>query len=121
MCAQGRARPSLARLYNWRYKDLGDLPFVCSAPQFLRANAGFAYDFQFIDVPDYHGRGESEPVPYFYQVRSHVPCPCMQSPSAFLVLTLWNCPTPAMPTCFFCHDFLCVMVRAKYHRLLQIE
>lgn len=26
--AQGRARPSLARLYNWRYKELGDLPAV---------------------------------------------------------------------------------------------
>ncbi|KAK9283494.1 hypothetical protein L1049_011740 [Liquidambar formosana] len=37
--AQGRARPSLARLYNWRYRDLGDLPFVrrqlCSIEQML--------------------------------------------------------------------------------------
>lgn len=65
---QGRARPSLANLYNWRYKDLGDLPYVKSAPAFLRANAGFAYDFQFVDVGDHMGRGESEPVPYFYQV-----------------------------------------------------
>ncbi|CAK0785152.1 hypothetical protein CVIRNUC_008358 [Coccomyxa viridis] len=65
--AQGRARPTLAKLYNWRYEDLGDLPYVTTAPEFLRANPGFAHDFQFIDVPDYHGRGESEPVPHFYQ------------------------------------------------------
>ena len=68
ICAQGRARPSLAKLYNWRYEDLGDLPYVKTAPQFLRANPGFAHEFQFINVPDYQGRGESEPVPYFYQV-----------------------------------------------------
>ncbi len=37
-------------------------------PEFLRANAGFAYDYQFIDVGDYQGQGESCPVPYFYQV-----------------------------------------------------
>ncbi len=69
---QGRARPSLAKLYNWRYKDLGDLPNVLTGPQFLRANAGFAYDYQFIDVGDYQGQGESCPVPYFYQVRTGV-------------------------------------------------
>jgi len=65
---QGRARPSLATLYNWRYDDLGDLPYVKTAPEFLRANPGFAHDFQFINVPDYQGQGESEPVPHFYQV-----------------------------------------------------
>ena len=70
-CTQGRARPSLAKLYNWRYEDLGDLPYVKTAPDFLRANPGFAHDFQFIDVPDYQGQGESAPVPHFYQVR---PC-----------------------------------------------
>ena len=68
---QGRARPNLAKLYNWRYEDLGDLPYVKTASEFLRANPGFAYDFQFIDVPDYQGSGESAPVPYFFQVR---PC-----------------------------------------------
>ncbi len=26
--SQGRARPSLAALYNWRYDGLGDLPNV---------------------------------------------------------------------------------------------
>ncbi|GLI62109.1 hypothetical protein VaNZ11_004692 [Volvox africanus] len=65
--AQGRARPSLAQLYNWRYKALGDLPAVQQGPAFRAANPGFAFDFQLVDVPDYLGRGESEPVPYFYQ------------------------------------------------------
>ncbi|KAL3732608.1 hypothetical protein ACJRO7_029278 [Eucalyptus globulus] len=65
--AQGRARPSIAKLYNWRYRDLGDLPFLKEAAIFHRANAGFTYDYQLIDVPDYHGRGESAPSPWFYQ------------------------------------------------------
>ncbi len=55
---QGRARASLAKLYNWRYKALGDLPAVQALPAFRAANAGFAFDYQFIDVPDYLGRGE---------------------------------------------------------------
>ena len=75
---QGRARPALAKLYNWRYEGLGDLPYVTTAPEFLRANPGFAHDFQFIDVPDYQGRGESEPVPHFYQV-PHSHCLCISS------------------------------------------
>lgn len=65
--AQGRARPSIAKLYNWRYRDLGDLPYVKEEPIFHRANAGFSYDYQLIDVPDYQGRGESAPSPWFYQ------------------------------------------------------
>ena len=32
-------------------------------------NPGFFFDFQLIDVPDFNGVGESEPNPYFYQVR----------------------------------------------------
>ncbi|KAI4720963.1 P-loop containing nucleoside triphosphate hydrolase protein [Aureobasidium sp. EXF-10727] len=64
---QGRARPSLAELYKWRYPTLGNLPLVTSSPQFLQANAGFAYDYQFIDVPDYKGKGETEPSPHFIQ------------------------------------------------------
>lgn len=65
--AQGRARPSLAKLYNWRYRDLGDLPFVLEEPVFNRANSGFSYEYQLIDVPDFHGKGESAPSPWFYQ------------------------------------------------------
>jgi intron-binding protein aquarius len=63
---QGRARPSIAELYNWRYKKLGNLPNV-QQDSFVAANAGFVYDYQLIDVQDYEGRGESEPNPYFYQ------------------------------------------------------
>lgn len=36
-------------------------------PAFKAANAGLAFDYQFIDVPDFKGRGESEPAPYYYQ------------------------------------------------------
>jgi intron-binding protein aquarius len=64
---QGRARPSLAELYKWRYPTLGNLLLVTSSPQFLQANAGFAFDYQFIDVPDYKGKGETEPSPHFIQ------------------------------------------------------
>lgn len=65
--AQGRARPSLAKLYNWRYEALGDLPNVTQQERFRKANAGLAYDYQFIDTPDFEGRGETVPVPYFFQ------------------------------------------------------
>ncbi|RFU35852.1 hypothetical protein B7463_g493, partial [Scytalidium lignicola] len=64
---QGRARPSIASLYQWRYRNLGNLPLVYTSPEFQTANAGFKYDFQFIQVPDYKGRGESEPTPHFIQ------------------------------------------------------
>lgn len=43
--AQGRARPSIAKLYNWRYKDLKDLPVVCTAKPYQHANAGFAFPY----------------------------------------------------------------------------
>ncbi|KAK7100268.1 RNA helicase aquarius-like [Littorina saxatilis] len=65
--AQGRARASIASLYNWRYKRLGSLPHVITLPQFRLANAGFMFDFQLINVCDFNGVGESEPNPYFYQ------------------------------------------------------
>lgn len=64
---QGRARPSLAELYKWRYPRLGNLPIVLTMPEFLTANAGFRYDYQFINVPDYKGKGEMEPTPHFIQ------------------------------------------------------
>lgn len=64
---QGRARASIAKLYQWRYPNLGNLPDIESSPEFQIANAGFKYDYQFIDVPDYKGRGESEPTPHFIQ------------------------------------------------------
>lgn len=64
---QGRARPSIADLFRWRYKQLGDLPIVETAQQFKHANAGFQFEYQFINVPDYQGTGEREPSPHFIQ------------------------------------------------------
>jgi len=65
--AQGRARADLASLYTWRYKNLSNLPHVLAQPEFNRANPGFAYNFQMINVEDYEGHGEMEPTPYYYQ------------------------------------------------------
>ena len=64
---QGRARPSIAQLYRWRYPGLGNLPVVENSPEFKLANAGLRYDYQFINVPDYRGQGEREPSPHFIQ------------------------------------------------------
>ncbi|KAG7140204.1 RNA helicase aquarius like protein [Verticillium longisporum] len=47
---QGRARPAIANF-----------------DEFLKANAGFKFDYQFINVPDYKGKGEAEPTPHFIQ------------------------------------------------------
>ena len=69
---QGRARPEIAALYSWRYAgaaaELGDLPAVSSLPMYRTANAGFVHTTQAVDVPDFNGKGESCPTPYFYQV-----------------------------------------------------
>ncbi len=45
-----------------------------TAVPYTRANAGFAHNFQLINVQDLNGIGESQPQPYFYQVRG---CACM--------------------------------------------
>lgn len=64
---QGRARSSIAELTHWRYPSLGNLPAVEALPEFQQANAGLRYDYQFINVPDYKGRGETTPSPHFIQ------------------------------------------------------
>ena len=64
---QGRARPSMAELYKWRYPGLRNLPNVLSESEYLQANAGFRYDYQFIEVHDYKGSGESQPTPHYFQ------------------------------------------------------
>ncbi|KAL9180433.1 hypothetical protein ACHAXT_008403 [Thalassiosira profunda] len=64
---QGRARPDIARLYSWRYDDLGDLEHVSTLDTFQKANAGLAHTYQLINVDDFEGRGESTPTAYFYQ------------------------------------------------------
>jgi intron-binding protein aquarius len=65
--AQGRARGDIADLYHWRYPNLTSLPYVSETPEFIYANAGLRFDYQFIDVPDYKGKGETEPTPHFIQ------------------------------------------------------
>jgi len=65
--AQARARPSIASLYSWRYPTLTSLPVVSSGNEFIQANAGFRYTYQFIDVQQYKGRGESNPSSHFVQ------------------------------------------------------
>ena len=64
---QGRCRPSIAELYKWRYQNLGNLPNVLNSPEYSTGNAGFRYDFQFINVPEYRGVGETQPSPHFIQ------------------------------------------------------
>ncbi|KAJ9442416.1 Pre-mRNA-splicing factor cwf11 [Diplonema papillatum] len=61
--AQGRMRSELGDLFRWRYKDLQDLPHVKQVSEFQKANAGFTYTHQFIDV---EGK-ETEPQEHFYQ------------------------------------------------------
>ena len=64
---QGRARSSICELYKWRYKKLDDLHHVKEWPEYRRANPGFVFDYQLINVENFNGVGESEPNPYFYQ------------------------------------------------------
>ncbi|VDM99005.1 unnamed protein product, partial [Thelazia callipaeda] len=64
---QGRARAEIADLYNWRYEHLGNLPHIEALPEYQRANPGFAFNYQLIDVPNFNGIGETTPSPYFYQ------------------------------------------------------
>lgn len=65
--AQGRCRPSICELFKWRYKNMGNLQHVLEQEEYKRANAGFRFDYQLIDVQDFHGQGESEPQPFYYQ------------------------------------------------------
>ena len=52
---------------NCRYKCLGNLPHVLREDSFVKANGGFSFDYQLIDVGDHNGVGESQPSPFFYQ------------------------------------------------------
>ncbi|KAJ1819317.1 hypothetical protein LPJ60_003838 [Coemansia sp. RSA 2675] len=58
---QARARPEIASLYRWRYRELEDLGSVVGG--FPSKNAGFASTFQFVNLAG----EESEPSRYFYQ------------------------------------------------------
>jgi intron-binding protein aquarius len=50
---QGRSRPEIARLFSWRYDDLGDLGHVSTKDVFKRANTGLALPYQLINVEDF--------------------------------------------------------------------
>lgn len=65
--AQGRSRSSLCSLFRWRYNNLKDLEHVINEKIYLKANAGFSFEYQFVNVEDQNGVGEIEPIPYFYQ------------------------------------------------------
>ena len=65
--AQGRSRPSLAALWNWRYDQLLNLPVTTHSPAYLQANPGLLLEYQLINVEDYQGQGESTPSPFYYQ------------------------------------------------------
>eukprot|EP01054_Gregarina_sp_Poly1_P003339 Gregarina_sp_Poly_1__3338@NODE_195_length_11596_cov_85_481395_g174_i0_p1_GENE_NODE_195_length_11596_cov_85_481395_g174_i0NODE_195_length_11596_cov_85_481395_g174_i0_p1_ORF_typecomplete_len1544_score255_12Aquarius_N/PF16399_5/7e117AAA_11/PF13086_6/2_9e31AAA_12/PF13087_6/9_7e21AAA_30/PF13604_6/1_3e07AAA_30/PF13604_6/0_00056AAA_19/PF13245_6/2_7e10ResIII/PF04851_15/2_2e05ResIII/PF04851_15/2_3e03UvrDhelicase/PF00580_21/2_3e05Terminase_6/PF03237_15/0_0013Terminase_6/PF03237_15/5_9e02DEAD/PF00270_29/0_ len=64
--AQGRCRSRLADLFRWRYRfpPLRDLPLISEGREFLLANPGLAFNFQFVDVP--HGE-ERCLSPHYYQ------------------------------------------------------
>jgi len=64
--SQGRARPEIASLYDWRYGGLKALPNT-SEGSYATANGGLLHTTQFINVGDHEGRGENCPTPYFYQ------------------------------------------------------
>jgi len=63
--AQGRMRPELAQLWNWRYESLLDLPLTLTDERFARANCGMAHEYQVVDLGE--ESVESCPQPYFYQ------------------------------------------------------
>ena len=50
---QGRARPDIARLYSWRYDNLGDLGHVSTRDAYKKANTGLAHTFQLINVEEF--------------------------------------------------------------------
>ena len=86
---QGRSRPTIAELFRWRYQDLKDFEHVkvCgplhmsqeaariqphllpqASEEYATANAGFAHEYQMVNVEDFEGTGEMQPSPFFYQV-----------------------------------------------------
>lgn len=46
---------------------MGDLTKVVTRNEYALANAGFAHEFQLVNVEDLNGQGENQPTPYFYQ------------------------------------------------------
>ena len=63
---QGRCRESILELFQWKYEKLMSLPAV-SLGDYSKMNCGFLYEYQFIDVKEFQGVGETCPNPHFYQ------------------------------------------------------
>ena len=61
---QGGLRPSLGQLVQWAHPEWTP---VGDDERFKLANAGFAFEYQWINVPDYKQVGESFPRRGFYQ------------------------------------------------------
>ncbi|KXS09989.1 P-loop containing nucleoside triphosphate hydrolase protein [Gonapodya prolifera JEL478] len=64
---QGRARSSITDLYRWRYNNLHDLDVAVLREEYKLANPGFVHEYQLVDVGPFQGKGETEPLPWFYQ------------------------------------------------------
>ena len=67
---QGRCREPILDLFRWKYPGLKSLEVVSPGPSeslYTYANPGFLHEYQFVNVPDYNGKGEFTPAPYFYQ------------------------------------------------------
>jgi intron-binding protein aquarius len=56
-------RPSLVELFKWKYPQIQHIDQQLGKER----NAGFVHDYQFINVPDYEGAGETQPRAGFYQ------------------------------------------------------
>ena len=101
--AQGRARSEIAALYNWRYKKLGDLPYVRSMLEFRQCNPGFMHIYQMINVPEFNGIGECTPSPRYYQVNILIVYMLRETCTYFISSTrIWvkqNLPLLCSSTC----------------------
>ena len=69
---QGRSREKFLSLFAYRYPELKSLPHVYPNQvdinsQYNYANTGFLHTYQFIEVEDYKGKGETCPSSHFYQ------------------------------------------------------
>lgn len=49
------------------FSELKDLDSISRSTAFSLSNPGLLHEFQFIDVGDLEGDGETTPMPYFYQ------------------------------------------------------
>ncbi|KAK9480812.1 P-loop containing nucleoside triphosphate hydrolase protein [Lipomyces japonicus] len=60
--AQGISRSEIVDAYDWQNLGISSLEFVSNGDEYKFANAGFNHTLQFINVEDFNGEGETEPV-----------------------------------------------------------